>query len=304
MDLKIDREFQEKIPPLTEEEFKQLRENILEDGEVYEPIIVWHGVIVDGHNRYRVIKEHPEIPYRVKQMDFADKWAAFDWMYKKQLGRRNLTEEQKDYLLGKMYEARKNTRGGDRRSDDFSKSHFGTLKSGEVKKTDKDKHGISGELAIEMNIGRNTVHRAAKFAKGVDAIRAVSPAAAEKILEGKAGVSKATIQELPKRTDEEVAEVARAIEEDRPIKAKPFPSGKEKELPGIVPTICRDRDAPPVEYELDDLLEEIRCVNEQCIRNYQSIMRMHKAMIGKNAAEVAKVVRELVEELEKIEEEM
>ena len=101
-----------------------------------------------------------------------------------------------------------------------------------------------------------------------------------------------------KKTAAEVVKVARAI------KATKFPSGYEKKLPGIVPTVCRDRDAPPVEYELDDLLEEIRCVNEQCIRNYQSIMRMHKAMIGKNAAEVAKVVRELVEELEKIEKEI
>lgn len=38
MELKIDPEFRDKIPPLTEDEFKQLEENILEDGEVYEPI--------------------------------------------------------------------------------------------------------------------------------------------------------------------------------------------------------------------------------------------------------------------------
>lgn len=298
MDLKIDREFQEKIPPLTEEEFKQLRENILDDGEVYEPIIVWNGVIVDGHNRYRIIKEHPEIPYRVKQMDFADKWAAFDWMYKKQLGRRNLTDEQRMMILGKMYEARKKSAGAQEGNQNAAKQ---CTQTGYIEKAPAR---VSEQIAQELGIAKNTVIRAGRFAKGVDAIRAVSPAAAEKILEGKSGVTKATIQELPKKTDAEVAEVARAIVEDRPIKAKPFPSGKEKELHGIVPTVCRDRDAPPVEYELDDLLEEIRCVNEQCIRNYQSIMRMHKAMIGKNAAEVAKVVMELVEELEKIEEEM
>lgn len=298
MDLKIDREFQEKIPPLTEEEFKQLRENILEDGEVYEPIIVWNGVIVDGHNRYRIIKEHPEIPYRVKQMDFADKWAAFDWMYKKQLGRRNLTDEQRMMILGKMYEARKKSAGAQEGNQNAAKQ---CTQTGYIEKAPAR---VSEQIAQELGIAKNTVIRAGRFAKGVDAIRAVSPAAAEKILEGKSGVTKATIQELPKKTDAEVAEVARAIVEDRPIKAKPFPSGKEKELHGIVPTVCRDRDAPPVEYELDDLLEEIRCVNDQCIRNYQSIMRMHKRIIEKNAAEVATVMRELVEELEKIEEEM
>lgn len=303
MDLKIDREFQEKIPPLTEEEFKQLRENILEDGEVYEPIIVWNGVIVDGHNRYRVIKEHPEIPYRVKEMNFADRWAAIDWMCRKQLGRRNLTDEQKTYLMGKMYEARKNTQGGTGANQHtVGKEQTGQNVHSANRREIKD--GTAGEIGREFGVDGRSVRRAAKFAEGVDTIRTVSPTAAEKILEGKAGVPKNVIQELSKKTDAEVAEVARAIEEDRPIKAKPFPSGKEKELPGIVPTICRDRDAPPVEYELDDLLEEIRCVNEQCIRNYQSIMRMHKAMIEKNAAEVATVMKELVEELEKIEEEM
>lgn len=299
MDLKIDREFQEKIPPLTEEEFKQLRENILEDGEVYEPIIVWNGVIVDGHNRYRVIKEHPEIPYRVKQMDFADRWAAIDWMCRKQLGRRNLTEAQQEYLMGKMKEARTKSVGAPMGNTNAQKQ---LGQNDPIEK--KPEYGTAAAIGRELGVTTTAVKRAERFAKGVDAVRAVSPAAAEKILGGKAGVSKETIRDLPKKTDAEVAEVARAIEEDRPIKAKPFPSGKEKELPGIVPTICRDRNAPPVEYELDDLLEEIRCVNEQCIRNYQSIMRMHKGIIAKNAAEVATVMGELVKELEKIEEEM
>ena len=109
VELKIDKEFREKIPPLTEAEFEQLRENILSDGEVYEPIVTWNGVIVDGHNRWKIIQENPKIPFRTKEMDFSDKWAAFEWMYRKQLGRRNLTEPQKAYMIGKMYEARKNT---------------------------------------------------------------------------------------------------------------------------------------------------------------------------------------------------
>ena len=66
IELKIDPEFQAKIPPLTDDEFKQLRENIINDGEVYEPICVWNGTIVDGHNRWKVIQEFPDIPFRIK----------------------------------------------------------------------------------------------------------------------------------------------------------------------------------------------------------------------------------------------
>ena len=62
MELRIDREFESKIPPLTTEEFRQLEENILTDGVVINPIIVWNGVIVDGHNRYRTIPTFERYP--------------------------------------------------------------------------------------------------------------------------------------------------------------------------------------------------------------------------------------------------
>ena len=65
--LKIDPEFQNKIPPLTEDEYRQLEENILEAGKVFEPITVWNGTIVDGHNRYRIIMEHPFLEWSVRE---------------------------------------------------------------------------------------------------------------------------------------------------------------------------------------------------------------------------------------------
>lgn len=112
--LRIDPEFQNKIPPLTDKEFEQLEENILEAGEVREPIITWNGVIVDGHNRYKIVQKHPEIKWKTLEMKFANKWEAIEWMLKNQLGRRNLTEQQISYLRGKMYEARKQNLGGAR----------------------------------------------------------------------------------------------------------------------------------------------------------------------------------------------
>ena len=51
-ELKTDPEYESIIPKLTDEEFKQLEENLLADG-VLAPLIVWNGTIVDGHNRYR-----------------------------------------------------------------------------------------------------------------------------------------------------------------------------------------------------------------------------------------------------------
>lgn len=285
MNLKVEKEFQEKIPPLTEAEFAQLKENILSDGEVYEPIAVWNGVIVDGHNRWKIILEHPEIPYRVKEMQFADKWAAFDWMYKKQLGRRNLTDEQRTMILGKMYEARKQTQGG---------QIPGSAQNGHTMRT-------ADSIAQELGVGKETVKRAGKFAQGVDALKAVSPEAAEKVLQGEANVTKAMIQDLPSKGEKEIKAVAKAIESGANLKAAHFPSGKKHEkIDAPAPTISEDVNAV-VEYGLDDLLEELDALNADFLRKWGRVLQIHAQLVNDHAAEVATVMNNLVKEFEKME---
>ena len=112
-DLKIDPEFAEKIPPLTEDEFSLLEQNIVADGEVLDPLIIWNNTILDGHNRYRILKKHPEIPFKTFPKEFPDKYAAIAWICRNQLGRRNLTPEQKRYLVGKQYKAEKASHGAE-----------------------------------------------------------------------------------------------------------------------------------------------------------------------------------------------
>ena len=73
------------------------------------PLIVWNSYIVDGHNRFRIIQAHPEIKYTVFEKEFPDRYAAIAWICCNQLGRRNLTPQQKKYLIGQRYEAEKQT---------------------------------------------------------------------------------------------------------------------------------------------------------------------------------------------------
>ena len=58
INLKIDPEFQSQIPPLTDDEYKQLEENILKEGKLISPLIVWNNTLVDGHNRYAILQKH------------------------------------------------------------------------------------------------------------------------------------------------------------------------------------------------------------------------------------------------------
>ena len=51
-ELKINPEFEEIIPPISPDEFTQLEDNIVAEGELLMPIIIWKGFIIDGHSRY------------------------------------------------------------------------------------------------------------------------------------------------------------------------------------------------------------------------------------------------------------
>ena len=93
INLKIDPEFQSQIPPLTDDEFKQLEENILKEGKLLSPLIVWN----------KTVQEHPEISFSTMPLPFESREEVLAWICKNQLGRRNLTPEQKKFLIGKQY---------------------------------------------------------------------------------------------------------------------------------------------------------------------------------------------------------
>ena len=196
--LKIDPEFQSKIPPLTFEELNQLETNILEEGRILSPLIVWNGLIVDGHNRFAILKNHPEIKYTVLEKEFANRYEAIVWICKNQLGRRNLTPEQRRYLMGKQYEAEKATMGGKRGNQYTSLAGCQNDNLPNPKKTGE-------RIADKNNVSTSYVIRAEKYAKGIDSADEAVPGTRAKILSGEV-----------KPTAAELAAVSRAAPEERP----------------------------------------------------------------------------------------
>ena len=95
--MQILKELEVLIPPLTSEEFKQLERNILEEG-IRDPLVTWNGILVDGHNRYRIAQEY-DIDFVTVEKEFADMNAVKEWMVNNQLGRRNLPEFVRGELL-------------------------------------------------------------------------------------------------------------------------------------------------------------------------------------------------------------
>jgi N6-adenosine-specific RNA methylase IME4 len=98
-ELVIDPELRDWIIPLTNEEISNLEKSILEDG-CRDPLVVWNGIVVDGHNRYDICKRH-NIPFKTVEKSFSDKDEAKLWMVRNQIARRNLEAIQRIMLVAK-----------------------------------------------------------------------------------------------------------------------------------------------------------------------------------------------------------
>lgn len=104
-------------------------------------------------------------------------------MYKKQLGRRNLTDEQRTVLIGKMYEARRHSVGNHAERGEDGK--YLSYQNGNLGKQGK----TAEQIAKEIGVGYGTVMRARDYSNGIDTLQAVSPEAAEKVLNGGSGAT-------------------------------------------------------------------------------------------------------------------
>lgn len=280
----IDPEFRDKIPQMTEAEFNQLEENILKDGRVKVPLTVWNDTIVDGHNRYAIIQKHPELKWSVDEVHFEDRYEAVVWICKNQLGRRNLTEEQKSFLRGKQYEAEKMTQGTNNqyvqaKSENGQNVHFHSRR--EVK------DGTAGRIGKEYGVNGRTIRRDADFAKGVDAAEAIEAGAKNAILSGKSKIPKSVIAELPTMEPERQQEVIKTAKAGLPWE-KPKsrnPAGYPKEWRELNQTIKAVVDSMydtdrVVEHTVDDLLEDLGTIisdfagkAKRSIQNYSTVLQ-------------------------------
>ena len=92
------REIFEKALPRTKEDERTFLSADLKEHGCMNPIITYHGAIIDGHTRYDICHEFG-IPFEVEEMEFEDDIAALLWVLRNQLGRRNLSTFEKCELV-------------------------------------------------------------------------------------------------------------------------------------------------------------------------------------------------------------
>ena len=98
----IDNEFKNLIPALTTEEYNQLESNCIAEG-IRDDIIIWDGIIIDGHNRYEIACKH-KLEYDTRVADFDNREDVKKWIILNQFGRRNLSLYDRSKLALKLEE--------------------------------------------------------------------------------------------------------------------------------------------------------------------------------------------------------
>lgn len=202
--LKVDEQFKQLIPPLTDNEQKQLEENLVNDG-CRDPLCVWEDIIIDGHNRYEICTRLG-FPFSLQKMYFNNREEVIAWICANQLGRRNISEETRRYLIGKRYEIEKNfgiknPSGRNQYSENEAKTVISNFKASESK-------GLTAErIGNEYNIARATVRKYAHYAKTIDNLAKKDPELIPKVLTGRVKISYDKIAELSKKDSKTVSNV-------------------------------------------------------------------------------------------------
>ena len=268
--LTIDPEFQALIPPLSEEEFAALREDIILHG-CCDPLKVWkgHNIILDGHHRFRICEELGISPPFI-ELEFPDRIEAKIWIIKNQRGRRNLNESQRAMLavtLEALYSEQAEERMGTR--------------------TDLDQNldqGDAGRSAVkaakDMGISHQTVSHAKKVAtQGI-------PDLVKLVESGDAAVSAAArAAPLPADTQKQIVETFET----------PKSNGENPNITAIMREIIK----PQSKNDDPDIrLEKFRKSQEEYVALLEGI---EKTTRPENLFEMQTAAEKIMERLKKIE---
>lgn len=211
-ELKIDTGFKRLIPPLSLKELERLEQNIVRDG-CREPICVWNNTILDGHNRYEICTRR-QIPFTIQQIDFENREEAMIWICANQLGRRNITEETRKYLIGKRYEMEKILG-----AHNAAGTNQHTKKEVRAKMLPEPPFGLTAgrtreRLGQEYNISHASILNYEKYSQALDSLLRVVPELVPRILSGEVKISIDNTIELSQLSGQEIRCLTKHISDD------------------------------------------------------------------------------------------
>lgn len=197
-DLIIDKEFENLLPVLTPDEFEKLEKSILNNG-LLDPIKVWQDpetnkwLIIDGHNRYKILKKNSIkwnrwCDYKIiYETDLPTREDVKRWMLEQQLGRRNLSEAERYEIVQKFKsifekKAKDNQSSGGKGLSNLSKVNTRKemakavgVSEGTYQKMDKVMQSDNEELKQNLREKKVSVDKAYKEIKSKEQKKPITP---------------------------------------------------------------------------------------------------------------------------------
>ena len=304
--LSIDEEFRSMIRPLRHDEYTQLEVNLTIDG-CLNPIITWHGFIVDGHNRYEICNRL-RIPYAVQEIYLETRDEVIIWICTHQLGRRNISEETRRYLIGKKYASEKavitNPTGHNQYSSQEGEDNL------PVKRESGRRTAI--RIGQEHQVSPSLVQKYYDYSRALDAVSEKDPEIKPLILSGNLKISHENLVALSKKDAEEVKKINKKLTESqgqfvRYSESRRILTGQEDEKPPekqssfIVPGIKRmpqydpDADADGLSLTIPSWISSIKRVKHKA--NLEDISLSAKANLKKNLYNLQNSIAEMLADI-------
>lgn len=231
MELTIDDDFKNLIRPLDEDEFNKLESNILKEG-IRDKLVVWDKTIIDGHNRYEIAQKH-NLDFEVERLHFLSKEEAINWMVKNQLGRRNLTPQQRHQIFTDAEEVIKAIyeKGKEKHRDNAKRLNQGQF--GSIEPNRKPPHNTNKEIGKAIGMSEPQVKRMNKLKREDEKLY-------KQVVEGEKSVHGA-YKELPS--------VKSNVGKGRGINSKTERSDKNVKKKTVVEPVERNRQPPKLSQE-------------------------------------------------------
>ena len=293
VELKIDKEFSE-VLPTSEQRYKDLEAAVLKDGFFTDPFITWNGFVIDGHTRYRIMQNHPELdlkPYE-KKMDgeFADRYAVIVWIATHQLSRRNLDLNGFEWaeVHKKAYDAEKKTQGGNRGNQYTKAAKF----ESELSQSEDEPRSHAGETAtvLAKKFGMSSpssFKHSVRTANAMDEGEKIVPGFKEGLKSGAIKASKDSVESILNIKGEKdkkayVEAIANGKKPPNPRKEKqPRPmSPQMKDFSKKLLDVVSEMENTNKAYTLDDAIRDLNSAEDVFINQIEFVLEERKEVIG------------------------
>lgn len=325
-DLKINPLFENLLPPLTNDEFVGLEDDIVKRRKILNPILVWRkgNYIVDGHNRYKILIAHKMDTNNIVAMDFETESEAMTWIVDSQFAKRNLTKSQKVILLKKV-EEQVQREAKERQAEYYGNQHDGGLKSNLTEVQNKPVGETAEIMARKLGVSKNTykdmktiveygsrekIARMDKGGKG-NGVSAIAREIREGIPDGQMKCRRCG-EAKPIEAFKKGDCICKKCYNEEEVKRRALKK-EEKTLDGfltkgsVIPRPGYYDTETPMQWTFDDVKVELEAVLKQTVFQIKNIFDLHKKDVFSEDDSIflyTKELRNFMDDIKKVEREI